>query len=110
MGAGEEDLIFEYLNLLVSRPDVAQALGERARDYVAEECNWAAVARQYADFLERRWWKGAEWASRSRRAAGSRQPPPQSAGRAAATRDYLRRLGRQRGIARAIWIRTRRAW
>jgi glycosyltransferase involved in cell wall biosynthesis/SAM-dependent methyltransferase len=52
VGAGEEDLIFEYLNLLVSRPEVAQALGRRARDYVAQECNWAAVARQYAEFLE----------------------------------------------------------
>jgi len=52
VGAGEEDLIFENLNLLVSRPDVAEALGRRARDYVAQECNWAAVARQYAGFLE----------------------------------------------------------
>jgi glycosyltransferase involved in cell wall biosynthesis/SAM-dependent methyltransferase len=52
VGAGEEDLIFEYLNLLVSRPEVAQALGARARDYVAHKCNWATVARQYADFLE----------------------------------------------------------
>ena len=30
VGAGEEDLIFEYLNLLVSRPEVAQALGANA--------------------------------------------------------------------------------
>jgi glycosyltransferase involved in cell wall biosynthesis/SAM-dependent methyltransferase len=52
VGAGEEDLIFEYLNLLVSRPQVAQALGRRARDYVSQECNWASVARQYAGFLE----------------------------------------------------------
>ena len=52
VGAGEEDLIFEYLNLLVSRPEVAGALGARARDYVARECNWAAVARRYAGFLE----------------------------------------------------------
>ena len=51
VGAGEEGLIFEYLNLLVSRPDVAQALGQRARTYVAETCNWATVARQYAGFL-----------------------------------------------------------
>ena len=51
VGAGEEDLIFEYLNLLVSRPEVAQALGQRARAYVAEECNWATVAHQYLDFL-----------------------------------------------------------
>jgi glycosyltransferase involved in cell wall biosynthesis/SAM-dependent methyltransferase len=52
VGAAEEDLIFEYLNLLVSRPEVARALGERARDYVARECNWGAVARQYVSFLE----------------------------------------------------------
>ena len=52
VGAGEEDIIFEYLNLLVSRPDVTQALGDRAKTYVATECNWPAVARQYAAFLE----------------------------------------------------------
>src|SRR5579871_6385135 len=52
VGAGEEDLIFEYLNLLVSRPEVAKGLGARARTYVAEECNWATVAGQYAAFLE----------------------------------------------------------
>src|SRR5690349_5757018 len=51
VGAGEEDIIFEYLNLLVSRPEVARALGERARDYVARECNWAGVARRYVHFL-----------------------------------------------------------
>lgn len=52
VGAGEEDLIFEYLNLLVSRPEVAEAMGARARDYVAQVCNWGTVARQYAQFLE----------------------------------------------------------
>jgi glycosyltransferase involved in cell wall biosynthesis/SAM-dependent methyltransferase len=52
VGAGEEDLIFEYLNLLISRPEVAQALGARARDYVAQECNWVTVARQYVEFME----------------------------------------------------------
>jgi len=52
VGAGEEDLIFEYLNLLVSRPEIARALGERARNFVAERCNWPAVARQYAGFLQ----------------------------------------------------------
>jgi SAM-dependent methyltransferase len=31
---------------------VAQALGARAKEWVARECNWAAVARQYANFLE----------------------------------------------------------
>jgi glycosyltransferase involved in cell wall biosynthesis/SAM-dependent methyltransferase len=51
VGPGEEDLIFEYLNLLVSRPEVAKQLGARARDYVARQCNWDTVARQYAGFL-----------------------------------------------------------
>ena len=50
--ASEEDLIFEYLNLLVSRPEVAKGLGDRARDYVARECNWGTVARRYVAFLE----------------------------------------------------------
>jgi glycosyltransferase involved in cell wall biosynthesis/SAM-dependent methyltransferase len=65
VGPGEEDLIFEYLNLLVSRPDVARQLGERARDYVARECNWATVAAQYAGFLEAvvqgKEWTVSEW-------------------------------------------------
>ena len=52
VGAGEEDLIFEYLNLLASRPDVARALGERAAGYVKEECNWDRVACLYASFLK----------------------------------------------------------
>ena len=29
VGAGEEDLIYEYLNLLVARPDLARGMGER---------------------------------------------------------------------------------
>jgi hypothetical protein len=52
VGAGEEDLIFEYLNVLVSRPEVAQALGARARCYVERECGWDHAARRYAEFLE----------------------------------------------------------
>jgi glycosyltransferase involved in cell wall biosynthesis/SAM-dependent methyltransferase len=50
--ATEEDHLYEYLNLLVSRPDVARGLGERARTWVARECNWESVARRYAEFLE----------------------------------------------------------
>ena len=52
-GTGEEDLIFEYLNMLVSRPDLARAVGERARRWVARECNWSVVADQYVGFLGR---------------------------------------------------------
>ncbi len=51
--ATEEDYLFEYLNLLVSRPEVRRALGARAREWVETECTWPKVARRYADFLER---------------------------------------------------------
>ena len=47
----EEDFIFEYLNLLVSRPELAQAMGERARAWVERECSWSVVAGKYIDFL-----------------------------------------------------------
>jgi glycosyltransferase involved in cell wall biosynthesis/SAM-dependent methyltransferase len=62
----EEDHLFEYLNLLVSRPEIAQALGARARKWVERECNWDLVARRYACFLEGKQWpekKPAEPAS-----------------------------------------------
>ncbi len=52
VGAGEEDLIFEYLNLLVFRQDLARSLGECARAWVARECNWPHVAGMYAKFIE----------------------------------------------------------
>jgi glycosyltransferase involved in cell wall biosynthesis/SAM-dependent methyltransferase len=48
----EEDLIFEYLNLLVSRPEVGRALGARARAWVERECSWPEVAARYVSFLE----------------------------------------------------------
>jgi glycosyltransferase involved in cell wall biosynthesis/SAM-dependent methyltransferase len=64
VGAGEEDLIFEYMNLLVSRPEVARSLGARAHAYVERECNWETVAHRYASFLcavkEGREWMPAE--------------------------------------------------
>jgi glycosyltransferase involved in cell wall biosynthesis/SAM-dependent methyltransferase len=47
----EEDFIFEYLNLLVSRPELAKAMGERARQWVELECNWGLVADRYVEFL-----------------------------------------------------------
>jgi len=77
VGAGEEDLLFEYLNLLVSRPEVAQALGARARDYVAQQCNWATVARQYVDFMEAVV-AGKEWHAPSPASAVDATQPPTS--------------------------------
>jgi glycosyltransferase involved in cell wall biosynthesis/SAM-dependent methyltransferase len=47
----EEDYIFEYLNVLVSRPDLAEAMGNRARSWVERECNWRSVAERYVEFL-----------------------------------------------------------
>ncbi|HEX4134468.1 MAG TPA: glycosyltransferase [Bryobacteraceae bacterium] len=47
----EEDFIFEYLSTLVARPDLAHAMGERARQWVERECNWGVVADRYVDFL-----------------------------------------------------------
>ena len=48
----ETDVIEEYLRLLIDRPDLARAMGQRAHDWVAAECNWTKVAEQYAGFLE----------------------------------------------------------
>ncbi|HYA18862.1 MAG TPA: methyltransferase domain-containing protein [Bryobacteraceae bacterium] len=48
----EEELIFEYLNLLVTRPDLAADMGARAKAWVERECNWNVVAGRYAAFLE----------------------------------------------------------
>jgi glycosyltransferase involved in cell wall biosynthesis/SAM-dependent methyltransferase len=48
----EEDFLFEYLNLLTSRPTLAREMGEKAREWVANECSWPLAARRYLDFLE----------------------------------------------------------
>jgi glycosyltransferase involved in cell wall biosynthesis/SAM-dependent methyltransferase len=47
----EEELLYQYLKLLCGRADLRQALGTRAREWVAAECNWNRVAERYADFL-----------------------------------------------------------
>ena len=50
--ATEENHLFEYLNLLVSRPEMRRVLGERARQWVERECAWPEVAKRYVKFLE----------------------------------------------------------
>lgn len=64
VGGAEEDLLFEYLNLLVSRPDLARAMGDRARCFIARECAWPLAARRYLEFAEAvaagRLWQPAE--------------------------------------------------
>ena len=66
VGAGEEDLIFEYLNLLVSRPELARTLGESAKGWVSRECNWPHVAGLYAKFVEAIYCGSTSWEYASR--------------------------------------------
>lgn len=49
-GPAEEDLIYEYLRYLTTNPGAAEALGQNAREWVAEKCNWTCVAEQYIEF------------------------------------------------------------
>ena len=50
-GHEEEEVLFSYMKLLASRPDLAQLMGARAKEWVERECNWPAVAEQYAKFI-----------------------------------------------------------
>ena len=52
--ASEEDHLFEYMNLLVSRPEMAQALGARARRGWSESAIGIWSREQYAYFLARK--------------------------------------------------------
>jgi len=49
---GEVDLLFEYLNLLVTKPEVRRALGAAARQWVAEQCDWASVGKRFVEALK----------------------------------------------------------
>lgn len=94
VGASEEDLIFEYLNLLVSRPDVGRALGERAAQFVKEECNWDRVASLYASFLksvvEDTEWKETQLQPPGWPRAGSPSPPTPQPEIQPVTPEYVR--------------------
>ena len=50
--ASEEEHIYEYLKLLIERPEVGRALGLHARAWVERECNWPSVAERYAAFAQ----------------------------------------------------------
>ncbi len=77
VGPGEEELIFEYLNLLVSRREIARSLGTRAKYYVEEESNWATVAHRYASFL-RAVLEGREWENAETAREAPPEPPTES--------------------------------
>lgn len=87
-GAGEEDFIFEYLDLLVSRPSAARELGKNARAWVERECSWPSVAERYARFLEAVA-RGEPYnpAAAKPAAVEKEQPPP---GRAPVPEAYLK--------------------
>jgi glycosyltransferase involved in cell wall biosynthesis/SAM-dependent methyltransferase len=63
----EEDVLFEYLSLLVARAELRESLGRNAREWVARECSWDRVADLYLRFL-----RGEEVEP----AAGAMEPPP----------------------------------
>jgi glycosyltransferase involved in cell wall biosynthesis/SAM-dependent methyltransferase len=91
--AAEEDAIFEYLNLLVSRPSLARAMGARARQWVEQECSWAVVARRYARFLQAVM-EGSEWDDEPQALPATEPqaatPPPEAAvPQAPAAREYV---------------------
>lgn len=48
----EEEHLFEFLNLLTARPETTSALGQKARQWVEQNCSWEHVARRYHDFLQ----------------------------------------------------------
>jgi hypothetical protein len=74
VGPGEEDVIYEYLTLLVSNRDAAQGFGKRARAYVESECNWGLAARRYAEFLDAVA-SGTEWRELPAETAAGAEPP-----------------------------------
>jgi glycosyltransferase involved in cell wall biosynthesis len=51
--AAEGEYLVEYMRLLIERPEVACAIGARARGWVERECSWPSVAQRYTDFLAR---------------------------------------------------------
>lgn len=50
--ASEEEHIYEYLKLLIERPELGRALGAKARAWVERDCNWPSVAQRYARFAQ----------------------------------------------------------
>jgi glycosyltransferase involved in cell wall biosynthesis/SAM-dependent methyltransferase len=51
VGEGEVDVLFEYLNLLVTHPEAGREMGARARRYAATEYSWRRVGDLYADWI-----------------------------------------------------------
>lgn len=100
--ACEEDTLFEYLNLLVSRPDLRETMGRAARAWVERECNWHSVAERYAAFL-RAIVEAREWPDTEAAADRAAEPAP-AAPAAAVPPDYI--AGWAQSEDAAAYIRT----
>lgn len=90
--AGEEECLFEYLNLLAVRADLARAMGRRARGWVEKECGWRRVAEMYAGFVEAVA-QGRAWVQPEPEAAAApaeASPPPPQPAAAPVEPEYLR--------------------
>jgi glycosyltransferase involved in cell wall biosynthesis/SAM-dependent methyltransferase len=72
----EEDFIFEYLNVLVTRPDLAQSMGARAKQWAERECSWAVVADRYVAFLSQ--FRESPTLEHSEHAVSETTPEPES--------------------------------
>ncbi len=53
-GEAEVEMLAEVLDLLAARPELREAIGQAARDYVAERHSLERVIELYRDALERR--------------------------------------------------------
>lgn len=71
VGGPEEDLLFEYLLLLLTAPDHAATLGRHAQSWVAHECQWPLAAQRYAAFFDQ-----ILTGSRPPRPVSAPTPPP----------------------------------
>lgn len=79
VGPEEEEIIFEFLTLLVAQPGLGREIGNRAKAWVERECSWNQVAARYTAFLGAVA-EGSGWTTESRQepaseAAACEKPP-----------------------------------
>lgn len=98
--AHEEDLLFEFLNLLVARPEVRRELGRRARRWAERECSWERVADLYVSFLEAVV-RGEPW-SRAERAARCEPRAVEEAPKPVRQEDIVRWTGRSEYVEKHL--------
>ena len=74
--ATEEDHLFEYLNLLVSRPEVARALGARRAPMGGARMQLGIGGASATPIFSKPWWKAGNW-PRAGAATQSSKPEPE---------------------------------